>query len=155
MGAGPGGTLHRCGIDNRRFGLWRPQPVILGAAADPGRKTVMHTALHQRIAKPATGRPIRHRRMQAEPAKQHETRAHPQRALQLRIAQPMPLPDQQTAEQDQRILALRPGPGASRNALQDRREQPPFHQRINPGQNVILAGPIRRLAQKQSHQTSH
>ncbi len=101
---------HALTIDDRGFGGAQLQPVALDLTADLGQQIIKNPARHQCIAEPAMGGFIRHRRMQAKPPEPHEIEPHLERAFQLRIAQPMPLPDQQALEQHQRIIALRPAP---------------------------------------------
>ncbi len=46
--------------------------------------------------------------MQVAPTELHEIRPRFQRALQLRVTRPVPLPDRQALEQDQGIVTPRP-----------------------------------------------
>jgi hypothetical protein len=137
MGAGPrSGSAFGHSLEHMAL---MPSPSMIAASAarsfspwpcdltaDLGQQIIKNPARHQRIAEPAMGGLIGHRRVQTKPAEPHEIEPHPDRAFQLRIAQPMPLPDQQAFEQHQRIIALRPDPRPLETALQDRPERPPI-----------------------------
>ena len=81
--------------------------MILKLAANFSQQVVLNPAFDQRSTKAAMGRLIGHVAVQLQPAKQHEVEPHLQGALQLWVAQPMPLADQKAFEQYQRIIALR------------------------------------------------
>ena len=116
----------------------------LDLTADLGQKIVIDAALDQRIADAAMGGLIRYRRLQIETAENHEVQPHLQRALQLRVAQPVPLANQQAFEQNQRIIALWPDPREPQTALQDRRPPNPKARRSWRGHHP--PDPICRLA---------
>ena len=107
-------------IDDCRLGLFQLQPTGFDLPTDFGQKIIVNTAPHQSVAEPTMGRFIRHRGVQIEPTKNHEIQPNFQGALQLRIAQPVPLANQQAFEQNQRIVALRSDPRSLQTTLQDR-----------------------------------
>ena len=92
------------------------------------------------------GRLIRHRGVQIESTKNHEIQPNFQGALQLRIAQPAPLADQQAFEQNQRIIALRSDPRSLQTTLQDQQKRLPIHQPVDLAQHIVSANPIRCFA---------
>ena len=82
--------------------------------ANPGQKII--TALHQRVAKTAMDRRIGHTCIRAGATKQHEIQPH----FRVHASFGVPLPEQQTLEANQRIVTLRPDPGAPQPAFQYR-----------------------------------
>lgn len=107
MASGPGGAFDKGRVDDGRGGLFQLQAMALKLVADLGQQIIVDTALHKRIAKVAMCGLVRHRCMQAQPAKHHEIQPHLQHALQLRVRQPKPLADQQPLEKDEWIITLR------------------------------------------------
>ncbi len=92
MGAGPRRALDQRRVDNRRLGPFQLEPMRLDLATDLGQQIIVNTTPKQRIAEPAMGGLIRHRRMQIEAAKQHEIQPYLEGSLQLRVAQTVPPP---------------------------------------------------------------
>lgn len=128
--------------------------MTLDLTADLCQKIVVNATPDQRIAEPAVGGLVRHWGMQIEPAEQHEIEPHFQRPLQLVIAQPMPLANEQALEQHQRIKALRPDPGPPQSALQNGRKLSQVQKRVYLGENTLIANPIRRFTKKQVHKSA-
>ncbi len=112
MGARAGRAFHQRRIDDRGLSLFQLQPVAFDLTAHFGQQVVVNTAPDQCVAEPAVGCLIRHPSVQIKPAENHEVQTHLQRPLQLWIAQPVPLADQQALEQDQWIIPLRTDTGS-------------------------------------------
>lgn len=148
MAARAGCSLDQRRIDDCRLSLFQLQPVILDLTAGLDQQIIVNPAFERRIAEPATGGLIRDRRVQIKPAEKHEIQPDPERTLQLRIRQPVPLPDQQAVERNQRIIPLRPDPRPPQTTRHDRRKRPQIQERVDLRQNILIPNPIRRLAKK-------
>ena len=152
MVAGASGAFDQGRVDDGGGGLFQLQAMALKLAADLGQQIIVDTALHKRIAQAAMCGFIRHRRVQAQPAKHHEIQPHLQGSLKFRVRQPMPLADQQTLEKDQRIITLRPNSRPLQATLENGRKRPPIHQCVDLREHIIGINPPRRFTQEKVHQ---